>query len=74
MFPTLTEKPTETCIVKRLWLIRHGETPQNAMRVLQGGGIDPDLSERGVQQATFLRERLKNEKFDIFITSDMKVS
>ena len=58
---------------KKLYFIRHGETPANASRTLQGCGIDQDLSEKGLKQAERLRDRLKDLKIDLFVTSNMKV-
>ncbi len=72
-FPPLTAPPSKSTIVKRLWFVRHGETPQNALHVLQGGGIDPELSDKGVQQANRLANRLSKASFDLLVSSDMKV-
>lgn len=37
--------------LKDIYLIRHGETDYNRMRVVQGSGIDADLNELGNKQA-----------------------
>lgn len=34
----------------RLFIIRHGETDFNLKRIVQGGGIDADLNETGIEQ------------------------
>ena len=43
----------------KIYLIRHGKTKQNELGILQGAGIDSDLSETGRSQA---RDRI----FSIF--------
>ena len=35
----------------KIYLIRHGKTKQNELGILQGAGIDSDLSEIGRSQA-----------------------
>ena len=35
----------------KIYLIRHGKTRQNELGILQGAGIDSDLSELGRSQA-----------------------
>ena len=35
----------------KVYLIRHGKTRQNELGILQGAGIDSDLSEIGRSQA-----------------------
>ncbi|KAJ1564600.1 hypothetical protein HK096_007176 [Nowakowskiella sp. JEL0078] len=61
-------------IQKTLYLTRHGETPTNAARILQGSGIDSDLSERGIGQAKKLRDRFEVSGviFDLIVYSSMK--
>ncbi|WAM32855.1 histidine phosphatase family protein [Caldicellulosiruptor morganii] len=57
--------------MKRIYLIRHGETDWNRYNKVQGS-IDTDLNETGIQQAKKLAERLKNEKIDIVFSSTLK--
>lgn len=56
-----------------LCLIRHGETPWNAERRLQGH-TDTPLNPKGVLQARQMAQALKdiNLKFDVLYTSDLK--
>ncbi len=56
-----------------LYLVRHGQTPYNAERRLQGQ-TDIPLSETGRGQARALGERLKNEgaRFDALYCSRLK--
>ena len=46
----------------RLYLIRHGETALNAKGCYYGR-TDAVLSEKGISQARYLKEILKEEKF-----------
>ena len=54
----------------RLILVRHGETIENEQHIMQGQtqGI---LNATGQRQARELRESLKAEKIDIYISSDL---
>jgi 2,3-bisphosphoglycerate-dependent phosphoglycerate mutase len=51
-----------------IYLIRHGETPLNATRVIQFP--DTPLSERGQAQATAIGERLSTAPLGAILTSD----
>ena len=59
--------------ITKLCLIRHGETPWNAERRLQGH-TDIPLNARGVLQARQMAQALKNInlRFDVLYTSDLK--
>jgi broad specificity phosphatase PhoE len=52
------------------WLVRHGETVENAQGICQGQ-TPGTLNEDGIAQAKALAEYLKNEKFDLFYSSDL---
>jgi probable phosphoglycerate mutase len=52
-------------------LIRHGETPWNAIKRLQGH-LDIPLNAQGTQQAKALAWSLQNEKLDAIISSDLQ--
>ena len=52
----------------RIFLIRHGETVFNANRTVQFG--DTPLSERGLEQARQLGERMRDEPITSILTSD----
>lgn len=54
----------------RIYFVRHGETPWNALRKIQGHS-DVVLSERGRGQAEMLSRRLAHEKIDYFYSSDL---
>ena len=54
----------------RLIITRHGETEENKAGIMQGH-LPGTLSELGVWQARRLAERLKGEKIDLIISSDL---
>lgn len=57
----------------KLFLVRHGETVDNALRIMQGQSQGA-LNETGRQQARELAQRLKDEPIDAFVASDLKRS
>lgn len=56
-----------------LYLVRHGETVDNANHIMQGQ-TPGELNEQGIKQAEELAERLKDEPIDTFISSDLQRS
>lgn len=62
-----THSPNAT----ELLLIRHGETPWNAVRRLQGHA-DIALNDAGKKQAQALANALKYEKLDAVLSSDLQ--
>ena len=56
-----------------LYLVRHGETVDNANHIMQGQ-TPGELNEQGIKQAEELAERLKYEPIDAFISSDLQRS
>lgn len=54
----------------KLFLVRHGETVANKAQILQGhqGG---ELNDTGRAQAREVAEKMKNEKIDAFVASDL---
>ena len=54
----------------KIILVRHGETEENKAGILMGD-LPGVLSDLGKRQAEKLAERLKNEKIDLMISSDM---
>ncbi|WP_372775877.1 histidine phosphatase family protein [Mangrovibacterium sp.] len=52
------------------WLIRHGETVENAQGICQGQ-TPGTLNEEGIMQAEMLGEYLKSETFDVVYSSDL---
>lgn len=57
--------------MKRLMLVRHGESEWNAVRRLQGQA-DIDLSAAGIEQAKALKPVIEGFRPDKVITSDLK--
>lgn len=54
-----------------LLLTRHGETVDNANKIMQGQ-TQGELNAAGVAEAEALAQRLKNDKIDVFVSSDLK--
>lgn len=57
--------------MKRILLVRHGESEWNAIRRLQGQA-DIELSERGIEQARALAPMVASFSPDLVLTSDLK--
>jgi broad specificity phosphatase PhoE len=55
----------------KITLVRHGETVENANRIVQGQS-EGMLNQRGVQQAKDLAKKLKGEHFDAVYCSDLQ--
>jgi broad specificity phosphatase PhoE len=59
--------------MKRLWLIRHGQTDYNAANKIQGSGIDAPLNQLGIAQAKLLAnaicEQLSKEEVRLYSSS-----
>ena len=53
-----------------LYLVRHGETVDNAAQILQGQQ-QGELNENGIKQAEEVRDRFTNEDIDAFVASDL---
>ncbi len=56
-----------------LYLVRHGETVDNANQIMQGQ-TQGELNENGVQQAREFSDQWKNKEIDIILASDLKRS
>ncbi len=56
-----------------LYLVRHGETVDNARQMMQGQ-TQGALNDEGIRQAHELSLRLKDEAIDAFVASDLKRS
>lgn len=54
-----------------LYLVRHGETVENAAHILQGH-MPGNLTPLGIQQAEALRDELNAIKFNTLVCSDLK--
>jgi broad specificity phosphatase PhoE len=58
--------------VKKIYLIRHGETLYNQLGLVQGSGIDSDLNELGYAQASSFYKAYQYVHFDKIYTSVLK--
>ena len=56
--------------MRRLLIVRHGETEENIARTIQGH-TDGTLTTEGKLQAEILAERLTHEKVDLLYSSDL---
>ena len=54
-----------------LFLVRHGETVDNANQTMQGQ-TQGELNERGILQAQELSEERKDREIDVIVSSDLK--
>ncbi|OGM19188.1 hypothetical protein A2771_02630 [Candidatus Woesebacteria bacterium RIFCSPHIGHO2_01_FULL_38_26b] len=66
-----TEKKDSTSL-RRLIVVRHGESVANKQGIYQGQTFDTDLSELGIKQARALAKRLKSSDIIKIITSPLK--
>lgn len=55
----------------KIYLVRHGETDANKNHIMQGQSQNLQLNENGVRQATELKNKLKDIKFDACFTSPL---
>jgi broad specificity phosphatase PhoE len=60
--------------IKKIYLIRHGQTDFNLRSIVQGSGIDASLNETGRAQANLFYEAYKNHSFNKVYTSTLKRS
>lgn len=57
---------------KLIYIIRHGQTENNRLRIIQGQGVDSSLNETGQREAQLFYEKYKEEPFDLVITSSLR--
>lgn len=53
-----------------IFLVRHGETVDNARQIMQGQ-TQGELNERGIEQAQQVAQRLASEQIDAVVASDL---
>ena len=56
-----------------LYLVRHGETVDNANKIMQGQ-TQGELNTKGIEQARTVAKNLASEHFDAIVSSDLKRS
>lgn len=54
----------------KLYLVRHGETVDNARQIMQGQ-TQGMLNERGIEQAEAVARQMSNWQIDAFVSSDL---
>lgn len=54
-----------------IYLVRHGETDANKNKIMQGQTQNLQLNQTGITQATNIKNKLKNIKFDACFTSPL---
>lgn len=57
----------------KLYLVRHGETVDNAAKIMQGQ-TPGRLNEKGFEQARTVAKAMKDEQIDAFVSSDLRRS
>ena len=60
-------------MITTLYLVRHGETVDNARQIMQGQS-QGELNENGIRQARQVSEEWKDRHLDAVIASDLKRS
>lgn len=55
----------------KIYLVRHGETDANKDKIMQGQSQNLQLNQNGVMQATNLKNKLKDIRFDVCFTSPL---
>ena len=58
-------------LVKKLYILRHGQTEYNKKGMVQGSGIDAPLNETGEQQAEAFYNAYKGQSFDKIYLSNL---
>eukprot|EP01097_Dermamoeba_algensis_P009625 TRINITY_DN6854_c0_g1_i1.p1 TRINITY_DN6854_c0_g1~~TRINITY_DN6854_c0_g1_i1.p1 ORF type:complete len:239 (-),score=67.76 TRINITY_DN6854_c0_g1_i1:196-912(-) len=66
------DSSSEAEAMRKLILVRHGETDFNKQQRVQGKGSDIPLNEEGITQASRLGVRLRAEKIDFVAVSPLK--
>ena len=71
-FTPQTSKASGKVSVKKIYLIRHGQTDFNVRGIVQGSGVDSSLNEAGCQQAARFFAAYQQVKFDKVYTSTLR--
>lgn len=58
--------------MKKIYIVRHGQTDFNLKNIVQGSGVDSSLNDLGRAQAKAFYESYKHIKFDKVYTSALK--
>jgi probable phosphoglycerate mutase len=57
---------------KNIFILRHGETENNRLAIVQGSGIDGSLNETGFQQANAFYSKYRDYPFELVVTSKLQ--
>lgn len=57
---------------KHIYVIRHGETEYNRLRIVQGSGVNTSLNETGKVQAQAFYDQYQDYPFEVVLTSKLK--
>jgi len=57
---------------KTFYILRHGQTDYNKLRIVQGSGVDSNLNDRGREQAHLFYKKYKDIPFQAVLTSTLK--
>jgi len=60
--------------IKKVYIIRHGQTDYNVQSIVQGSGVDSDLNDEGQRQASLFFQHYKHILFDKVYTSTLQRS
>jgi len=58
--------------MKKIYIIRHGETDLNRQGIVQGSGVDTHLNDLGLQQAQAFFARYADYPFEVVLTSALR--
>jgi len=58
--------------IKKIYIIRHGQTDFNLRGIVQGSGVNSSINEKGRLQAKAFFDAYKNVSFDKIYTSSLK--
>lgn len=59
-------------MTKHIYIVRHGETEYNRLKIIQGSGVDSELNERGRRQAQAFYQYYREVPFDLVMTSRLR--
>ena len=62
----------DLCVIKTLYIIRHGQTDLNLRRIVQGSGVDAPLNATGHAQAAAFFRAFGHVPFDRVYTSALQ--
>ena len=65
-------KNIEKLAVKKIYIVRHGQTKFNEQGIVQGRGVDASLNETGKRQAAQFYDRYKKLGFQRILISSLK--